>query len=58
MSKQRPCNVSLTARGGLFIDFNSVKLDLSRTIKAFYAAFSWGITTASSFSQSSLMKLA
>lgn len=40
MRRHNPCKVSFTAIGGFIIDFIYVKLFLSRTRRAFYAALS------------------
>ena len=58
ISKQRPWRVNRTAMGGLFIDFNSEMLPLSRTSNACSAALSLGRATANYFSHSSLIPLA
>ena len=49
ISKHKPCKVNFTAIGGFIIVFISVKLFLSKTRSAFYAALSCGRAIASYF---------
>jgi hypothetical protein len=58
ISKHRPCSVSLTAMGGLSMALSSVRLFLSSTSRAFYAAFNFGRASASYTSHSCLIELA
>lgn len=58
IKRQRACKVSLTAIGGLDIVLNSVILFLSKTSKAFYAAFNLGSAIANYFSHYYLIELA